>query len=150
MNLTDFPNLYKCFKVNNLFMKKVLDQFIKFYIIGAIGLVVNLGILFLLTNYLKLFYMISSGIGFAISVTTNYIGNKIWTFRDKNNDRRHVAVQYVNFWLVSAFGGVIQLSLLYLLVEKFGVWYVLAGFISIAVASFSNFILNKLWTFRNK
>jgi len=123
---------------------------VKFFIVGATGMVVNLGILFLLTNYLKIFYMISSGVGFAVSVTTNYIGNKIWTFQDKKNDRRHLAVQYVNFWAVSIFGGVIQLSLTYLFVEKFGMWYALAGFFAIAAASFSNFILNKIWTFRKK
>lgn len=131
-------------------MKKLVGQFIKFYAVGATGTVVNLGIQFLLTNYLKVFYLISSGAGVAVSVTINYIGNKIWTFKDKTNDKRSVAVQYANFWMASIVALIIQLSLQYLFVERLGMWYILAGFFAIVVASFANFILNKIRTFRGK
>lgn len=131
-------------------MNKSISQVIKFYIVGAMGLVVNLGILFVLTNYLKIFYLVSSGIGFAVSVTSNYIGNKLWTFGDKINDRKYLVIQYGNFWMVSIAAGIIQLSLTYFFVERIGLWYVQGGFFAIAVASFVNFILNKIWTFRKK
>jgi len=55
----------------NQFVKKG----IKFAFIGAIGTVLNLGILFGLTNYAHLYYLYSELIAIIIVFGFNYIGN---------------------------------------------------------------------------
>lgn len=125
-------------------MKKFLSQGLKFYIVGGTGVVINLGILYLLTN-LNIWYFYAAVIGVIASVTTNFFGNKIWTFKYK---RSNSAVQYIKFWLASLLGIVIQLSFLYFLVEYFELWYISSALIAILIASFSNFLLSKFWVFK--
>ncbi len=55
-------------------------QFLAYCVVGASGVVVNLGILITLTEYFDVYYLVSGAIAFIVSVITNFIFNKIWTF----------------------------------------------------------------------
>ena len=125
-------------------MKATLKQMAKFYIVGGSGTVVNLGIVYILTQFAGVWYLLSACAGIAVSVTTNFLGNKAWTFKTKGESLK----LYSGFWASSILGIAIQLSLLYVLVQYFGVWYLGAAFISIIVASLCNFTLSKMWVFK--
>lgn len=124
--------------------KSTIVQMVKFYVVGGSGTVVNLCTLYILTNFLGMWYLFSSAIGVIVSVTTNFFGNKIWTFKVKENKIK----LYINFWIASITGIIIQLALTFALVQYLNVWYVLAAFIAILIASFSNFLLSKIWVFK--
>jgi putative flippase GtrA len=55
--------------------KQFVTKGIKFGFIGAIGTVLNLGILYGLTNYAHLYYIYSELIAIIIVFAFNYIGN---------------------------------------------------------------------------
>lgn len=55
--------------------------------------------------------------------------------------------QFLKFSLVGASGAVIDLGVLYLLVQFFWVWYIAAATISFLLAVTNNFLWNKFWTF---
>ncbi len=131
-----------------LFVSKVA----RFYSIGATGLLVNYFISFLLSNGVisNFFYLHATIIGIMVSITTNFFLNKIWTFEDKNFTFRHTIRQYGLYATFSSFGAVIQLSLLYVFVESHGIQYALSLIMAVSVASISNFLLNKKWTFGEK
>lgn len=131
-------------------MKKIFTQMIKFYLIGISGIFVNLGILYLLTDFLKIWYMFSAFAGIAVSITTNFLGNKYWTFRDKTKNIKGIANQYVKYWISSSISIIIQLSFIYFFVQYLKIWYLFASIIAIAIASFSNFLLSKYWAFKTK
>ncbi len=57
--------------------------------------------------------------------------------------------QFLKFSLVGASGAVIDLGVLYLLVQFFWVWYIAAATISFLLAVTNNFLWNKFWTFRD-
>ena len=118
----------------------------KYYLVGASGIIVNLGILYALTEYAGLWYLLSSSIAIYISITTNFFFNKTWTFRDSTKKQR-AALMYVKFIGVSLVGMGIQLGFNYLFVEKLSLYYILAALISIGIASSVNFVLNRQWTF---
>ena len=63
------------------YIKFLSPQFIAFCIVGASGVIVNEGILFILTEYFGLFYLLSSIFAIIISINTNFILNDLWTFR---------------------------------------------------------------------
>jgi len=125
--------------------KSTIVQMVKFYVVGGSGTVVNLCTLYALTNFLGLWYLFSSVMGIIVSVTTNFFGNKLWTFKVKENKIK----LYINFWIASITGIIIQLALTFALVQYLNVWYVLAAFIAILIASFSNFLLSKIWVFKH-
>lgn len=54
-----------------------VKKLVKFAVIGALGSVINLAILFILTNYFHLFYVTSEIIAIIIVFVFNYNGNII-------------------------------------------------------------------------
>lgn len=129
----------------------------RYYTVGISGLVINYIISFLLANDVansirllsNVWYLEASIIGAFISSTSNFFLNKYWTFEDKRFEVRTTARQYLSFIGMSAVGLIIQISLLYYMVENF-VPYRIALIVSIAVATTINFILNKKYTFKEK
>ncbi len=125
-------------------------QFIQYGIVGASGTLLNLAILYGLTEFMGLYYLISASIAFVISATHNYIVNKIWTFGEAfvGDSKRKVAKQYGLFFLFSMLALVVNLTALYLFVEWLGVWYIFAQVLAITVAYMVNFTGSKLLVFR--
>jgi len=118
----------------------------KYYAVGATGILVNLGLLYYLTEYVGLWYFLSYALAISVSITSNFILNKFWTFRDSVDSQKTI-VMYVKFVSVSLVGMAIQLGSVYVLVESLTVYYMLAALISICIAGAINFIINRRWTF---
>jgi len=127
-------------------LSRFAKQAAKYYAVGASGVLVNLGLLFYLTEYVGLWYFLSYTLAISASITSNFILNKFWTFRDSINSQRTI-VMYVKFASVSFLGMAIQLGSVYFLVESLSVYYMLAALISISIAGAINFIINRSWTF---
>ncbi len=119
---------------------------VKYYVVGASGVLVNLGLLYSLTEFVGLWYLVSYIIAISVSITLNFTFNKFWTFSDSKNSQRTIVI-YLKFVGVSLLGMGIQLGSVYLLVESLLVYYMLAALISIGIASGINFIINRRWTF---
>ena len=85
-------------------------------------------------------------IAISVSITSNFVLNKFWTFIDSIDSQRTI-VMYVKFVSVSMLGMAIQLGSIYVLVESLTVYYMLAALISICIAGAINFIINRRWTF---
>lgn len=118
----------------------------KYYVVGISGVLVNLGILYILKEYVGLWYLVSSAIAIYISMTTNFFLNKAWTFNDAVV-KQSASFMYVKFIGISIIGMLIQLGLNYLFVDKTHLYYLLAALISIVIASGVNFVLNRHITF---
>ena len=123
----------------------------RFYSVGATGLLVNyaasllIGILFP-----SLWYLYGTAVGIALSITSNFFLNKIWTFEDRDFRWRKTALQYGLFSGFSSLGALLQLAIVYVLFEGNHLDYPLALLIGVAIASIGNFLLNKKWTFRER
>ena len=123
----------------------------RFYTVGASGLGVNYLISFLFASGSSdLWYLHANMIGIVVSMTTNFILNKIWTFEDKDFSTKNTLEQYGKFVGFSSLGALIQLFLVFSLVEIHQITYPLALMLAVFTAAFSNFILNKKWTFKEK
>lgn len=124
----------------------------RFFTIGASGLLVNYVISYLLSNGIlaNLWYVQATVIGIICSITSNFFLNKAWTFEDRNFSARHTLRQYGLFFGMSSIGAALQLAILYFLVESADMKYEVSLILAVAIASMSNFLLNKKWTFREK
>ncbi len=128
-----------------------ISQAARFYSVGASGLLLNYLLSLSLSNgtLSSMSYLQSTSIGIALSVTTNFLLNKFWTFEDKNTSRQHFIKQYGSFLGFSLIGILIQLLLVHIFTES-DMKYDLSLLLAILVASVSNFLLNKKWTFKEK
>lgn len=127
----------------------VLSKAGRFFTVGASGLFVNYVVSYLLSSGIisDIWYIQATIIGIAVSITSNFILNKVWTFEDTDFALRHVLRQYVTYLGFTSLGALVQLSLLYLLVESYQFDYGLSLLLAVGVASLGNFIMNKKWTF---
>ena len=123
----------------------------RFFTVGASGLLVNYAASFLLSTIMpNIWYIYATLFGIMLSITSNFLLNKIWTFEDRDFSPKHFIRQYSLFIALCSFGAVIQLSLVYLFVEYSHIQYAVSLVMAVAIASLSNFLLNKKITFGEK
>jgi len=130
---------------------KFLSKAARFYTVGASGLGVNyLMSLLFASGIADLWYMHANLIGIFTSISSNFFLNKSWTFEDKDFQPRKTISQYVKFISFSSFGALVQLGMVFTLVENYQIDYPLALILAVFTAAFGNFILNKKYTFKEK
>jgi dolichol-phosphate mannosyltransferase len=128
-----------------------LSKAARFYSIGAIGLGINYAISLLFSGIVtNLWYIHATIIGISVSMTSNFVLNKIWTFEDADFGLRHTMMQYGKFIGFSSLGALTQLGMIYLFVDQYGMDYPIALILAVACTALSNFLLNKKWTFKEK
>ena len=130
---------------------KFLSKAGRFYTVGASGFIVNYVISLLFTGGVsELWYLHANVIGIIASITTNFILNKTWTFTDRDFTIKKTISQYGKFAMFSSLGALIQLGMVYFLVDSNEISYPLALILAVMTAAFGNFVLNKKWTFKEK
>ncbi|MDH3313481.1 MAG: glycosyltransferase family 2 protein [Nitrosopumilus sp.] len=123
----------------------------RFYTVGASGFIVNYMISLLFAGGISdLWYLHANVIGIAASISTNFILNKTWTFGDRDFSIKKTISQYGKFAMFSSLGALVQLGVVYFLVDSNEVSYPLALILAVITAAFGNFVLNKKWTFKEK
>jgi dolichol-phosphate mannosyltransferase len=123
----------------------------RFFTVGASGFIINYVVSFLLANVVSnVWYLQATLVGIIVSITTNFLLNKVWTFEDRDFSIRHFFRQYVSFLALCSLGAVIQLSLVFVFVEYSHIQYGMSLVIAVCVASLGNFLLNKKITFGEK
>lgn len=133
-------------------LKPLITKFLKFGIVGASGMVVHFAVLYLFREIAGLNSFVANTIGFITAATTNYILNRIWTFR---SHEKQVGVEYLKFILVSIIGLGINNGTLWLGGKMLPEWnldwrfYVLWVF-AVGVTTLWNFFGNMLFTFKQK
>ncbi|MBU6996836.1 MAG: GtrA family protein [Theionarchaea archaeon] len=119
-------------------------QFIKFCLVGSTGALIHLGLLYFLTEFCNVWYILSAALGFTAAVLNNFVWNRVWTFKSKSP---RIPQQLFLFFIVNIISLCINLSVLFLLTEYAGIWYVKAQIIAILVAVSNNFLGNRRFTF---
>jgi len=129
--------------------KGELLRFIKFCLVGASGILVNMGLLWLLTELAGLFYLLSAAISIETSIITNFILNDRFTFPDRRSPGAgHFLRRLLKFNIVSLAGLGINLGVLWLLTSVLGIYYLLSNLCGIAAATLWNYLANIGWTWR--
>ncbi len=106
-------------------------SFIKFNIVGLSGVLVNEGVLLLLT-FAGAYYVYASAIAIELSIVSNFIFNDLWTFRDRRHGR--VAVRMLRFNGLMIIGLAVNLAILYGGTEYLSVNYGVSNLVGIAGA----------------
>jgi dolichol-phosphate mannosyltransferase len=127
------------------YKKNLFVEFFKFAFVGAIGTIVNLLVLYLLTEFVHVYYILSAIFAFVVAATHNFILNKLWTFKERLED--NFSKKYVQFFSVCLISLIVNLFFLYIFTEIFGIYYLISQVLAIGIALFINFTGNKIWTF---
>jgi dolichol-phosphate mannosyltransferase len=132
-----------------MWRKGELLRFLKFCLVGASGVGVNEGLLWALTEKAGLPYWGSAAIAIETSIVTNFILNNYFTFRQRNEPgTKAFFSRLIKFNVVSLVGLGINLGILGLFTEVFGINYLISNLIGIAIAFIWNYLLNTWWTWK--
>ncbi len=129
--------------------KGELLRFVKFCLVGASGVLVNMGLLWLLTEFAGLFYLLSAAISIESSIISNFTLNDYFTFPDRRlKGGRNFLKRLVKFNMVSLVGLGLNMTVLWLLTSVLGVYYLLSNLCGIAAAILWNYVVNFWWTWK--
>jgi dolichol-phosphate mannosyltransferase len=118
----------------------------KFVISGSTAGFVELGLLYVLTRYLGLYYLVSSTVGFVFAVAVSFTLQKFWTFENTSITYIHKqAAMYLGLG-VTNLG--INAAIMLLLVEVFHLWYLLSQLLACATMAGSNFLIYNCFIFK--
>jgi dolichol-phosphate mannosyltransferase len=121
----------------------------KFYLVGASGLLVTYGSSFLIGNVLlNMYYMHATALGIGLSIISNFLLNKLWTFGDKDFGLQKVARQAFWFLLSCAIGTAPQIGLIYYFFEIMHLQYIFSVGLEVLLASIPNFLVAKKVAFK--
>jgi len=125
-------------------------RLVKFGIVGASGVGVNVGVLYLFTEFARIPYFIASLIAIELSILSNFTINLLWTWRDRSEEgtlSRKIVRYHIGAGATAFLGNYL---ILLALTEFFGMHYMISNLIGIAVGTFSNYFINDLWTFKKR
>ena len=107
-------------------------RWIKFGMVGAAGALIHFTLLYIFTERVGLWYILSAVLSIIVASTFNYVFNHKWSFRDYALRSGHAA-GWGKYQILSAITDAGYLGLLALFVEIVGVWYILSAVLSIAI-----------------
>jgi glycosyltransferase XagB len=116
---------------------------LRFCIVGAAGLVVNLGVYSALVSYAAVSPHAAAAAAFVVAAAHNYVGNRAWTFRTR---RGPFVAQGLRFLVVSLIALAVNLAVLSVLLGA-AIGSVLAECVSVLVAASVSFLGNSFWSF---
>lgn len=119
-------------------------NFIKFCVVGGMNTGVSLVFYWLLLK-LGMHYLYANGVGYIAGVLTGYILSSKYVFKTKKT-----VGTFLKFIFVYLITFVVNIALMYILVDKLLFSEIIAPVIVIMINLIINYFLNKMWTFRLK
>ena len=150
-------SVWRLYKYGRTFRKeekrasvRFLSKAARFFTVGASGLGVNYLASMLFASNADFWYIHATMIGIALSITSNFVLNKYWTFEDRDFSAKKTILQYGKFAGFSSIGALVQLGMVFYLVDQSNLSYPFSLILAVGTAAFGNFLLNKKWTFKEK
>lgn len=123
--------------------KKLIIQIFRFVIVGGTAFLLDYAILYSLTEFVGINYLLSGMMSFSVSVIYNYILSKTWVFDTKEKNRK--ITEFILFVILSVIGLGINQIIMYIGVEYFNAYYMLVKIFATFIVMIYNFITRKLF-----
>lgn len=123
-------------------------QLFRYTLVGGLAFVVDFGLLFFLTEYVRLHYLISATISFLAGLLVNYVISTQWIFRDSKIKNKKV--EFVLFGLIGVIGLILNNVLIYLFTDVVGLYYILSKLVTAIIVYMWNFLGRRYFLFNAK
>ena len=117
-----------------------LIQLARYVVVAGIGLVVDFGVLVLLTEKAHFFYVVAATCSFLLALVVNYLLSMWWVFPPSKYSRWR---EFVMFGAIGLVGLVMNDLLIWALTSGLGIYYVLSKGISTVIVFGWNFLARK-------
>ncbi len=128
--------------INKFIHSKLFKQLFRFGIVGGLAFLIDAGLLYILTEFCHIYYLISSVISFIVSLAFNYVLSIIWVFDVK---KKQTYKEVLLFTILSVIGLGINQLVMFLGVDLLNIYYMLCKIISTIIVMVYNFITRKIF-----
>lgn len=141
-------------------MSQSFKEFIKYGVVGVVGLAIEWGVYFLLRDVLDFHYLIAHIVGSVLAITNNFVLNSYFTFKTTDQIKKR-AIYYFG---IAAVGIIVSSTLLPIFVRLINMIWVnielfelseksiqnIAKLMATVIVTLLQFFLNKYFTFKKK
>jgi len=125
-----------------------LEKYIKYSLVGMIGVLIHFSLLYLLTEKAGLWYILSATIAIGCAATNNYILNYFWTFKERKKVITSWWIGWFKFLLSIGMTEILYLGLLYWFTEKFQIYYLVSAFIALSLTTVIRYFTAEKWIWK--
>lgn len=125
--------------LSNFTDKERIAEVIRFLIVGGGCFLLEYILLYVLTEYMHIGYLVSSAIAFTVSLLVNYILCLLVVFNVKHQSSLEIGL----FIITSLIGLIINQGVMWFLVEIIAWWYMFAKVIASGIVMIWNYITKR-------
>lgn len=123
-------------------------QFFRYAIVGGLAFIIDAGLLYGLTEFFHIYYLLSAAAAFAAGLTTNYLLSITWVFEHHAYQSRNL--EFVIFSAIGILGLGMNELFIWFFTEKAGIYYLVSKVLSTGLVFLWNFYARKVILFHQK
>jgi putative flippase GtrA len=124
-------------------MKKLIEQVMKFVVVGGLSFVLDFIIYYVLTNFFSVYYLTAGFFSFTLSLIFNYLMSMKFVFKSKDDLKK--THEFIIFVSLSVMGLGLNLLCLYILVDLFKMNDLIAKVFVAGIVMVFNFVTRKIF-----
>lgn len=121
-------------------------QLFRYLFVGGAAFIVDLTLLFILTNYLGVYYLISAAIAFILGLIINYFLSVKWVFNRRNLENR--TFEFGIFAVIGIIGLGLNEVFIWFFTQDLQIYYLFSKILAAVIILFWNFFARKFMLFR--
>lgn len=132
--------------MKSLFIRLLHSSFIKYALVGVVGLVVDMGLFYVFHELMQINYILSNIMSSSLAVINNFILNSIFTFKVKDK----LFYRFVSFFSIALVGMALSSGMLAVLIDVLQMNSMVSKAISVFVVAMIQYYVNKKLTFSER
>jgi putative flippase GtrA len=121
--------------------KKLSLQIFKYALVGGVAFALDFSMLFVLTEYLHLYYILSATVAFIAGLLCNYVLSVKWVFNERALSNK--VAEFLVFSLIGVIGLLLNDGMIWSLTEVGKLHYLESKICAAAVVFFWNFFARR-------
>ncbi len=122
-------------------MSQTVTQAAKYLVVGGTCTIIDIGLLYILTEYVGLYYLLAAALSFTTGVTLNYFLCTGWIF--EKSKIKNKGVEIALYFIISIIGLLINIIVIWLLTNFFILHFMLSKIMATALTLIWNFCSRK-------
>lgn len=123
-------------KVNRDF----LNEIFRFCIVGGISFLIDAGLLYICTEYLRIYYLYSSAISFTVSVICNYFLCVVYVFHGARHQTKAQATIFIGSSII---GLLLNQLCMWFFVSIVNIYYIISKIFATVIVTVWNYIMKR-------
>lgn len=132
--------------MKSLLVRLLNSSFIKYALVGVVGLVVDMGLFYVFHEIMHINYIASNIMSSSLAVVNNFILNSLFTFKVKDK----LLYRFISFYSIALAGMALSSGMLAVMIDGLHMNSMLSKGISVFFVALIQYYVNKKLTFSER